>query len=436
MVVKCKHYAFTIFAGQLNNKFTNLQEWFDYAKDRTSGVKYLVYQLEVAPTTKQIHVQGFVTWQVTKTPASTANHFGGIMPECFQKMKKGSTPWSNKVYCTKDSDRLEGSAFFEYGETPEPNGKDDPDKSKLDIFIDMMKVSSLSKAIEEMPSTFVRNCNGLAKLDQIYAAARIPVVREVNVLVAYGPPGSGKSWFAQTYDTPENTFAIPDIRHKERLNLDGYAGQRTLLIEDYDGAIDFRSLLRMLDVYKAQFNTKGATVWSAWDTVIITSNVFPGRWYDDQIDPWGLQDQSPLRRRITTMLEFKGKWPMSTVVVDGQECSVSMLPNREEWEQHKEQNQQKQESEQDDTYVPSQKMNFGFTEEELGLAPQPAAAIEGLTAEELEQEWDEEDEARANDFLATYGPSSPLVFEHDPEAEGFLLEGELGDGLRDNGRIL
>jgi len=467
MAVKCKHYAFTVWPNNLNGKFSSVQEWFSFAKDRTNGVKYLVFQQEIAPTTQQVHIQGFVSWQTQKTPATTANHFGGIDKECFQKMKKGSTPWANKVYCTKDSDRVPGTEFFEFGEQPLPNGKEDPDKSKLDQFIDLMKTGTLGQAIEAMPSTFVRNCNGLAKLDQIYSAARIPVVRKVEVFVCYGPPGSGKSWFAQTFDTPENTFAIPDIRHKERLNLDGYANQRTLLIEDYDGAIEFRSLLRMLDVYKAQFNTKGATVWSAWDTVIITSNVYPGRWYDDQRDPWGLQDQSPLRRRITVMMEFQGKWPMSTVSVDGGAAmDVSLLNNRATCEELMNDRSPVSSDSADAAAAASHTQNhssvpetgprfqfqqdedlFGFTTGEY----QPPVVEKGLTVDDLLEDWERQDaldeaafqeleerrKEQANDFIRNaLGDLSPLVFEHDSLAENELLNGPTGDGEPDNGRLL
>jgi len=470
MVIKCKHYAFTIFVGKLNGKFSSVEEWFEFAKDRTNGVKYLVMQRELAPTTGELHIQGFLSWQTQKTPATTANHFGGVIPECFQKMTKGSTPWANKVYCTKEESRVPGTLPFEYGELPLPNGKEDPDKSKLDTFIEIMKHKSLHEAIEEMPSTFVRNCNGLAKLDQIYSAARIPWVRPVDVFVCYGPPGSGKSWFAQSWDVPDHTFAVPDIRHKERLNLDGYAGQRTLLIEDYDGAIEFRSLLRMLDVYKAQFNTKGATVWSAWETVIITSNVYPGRWYDDQCDPWGLQDQSPLRRRITRMLEFKGKWPSSTVSVDGGEfVDVSILNNRVECQAMALESSSASgavpgptsadasttglaapaSSAQSVPNGPCQRdlSEFGFYDKTV------AQDIDGLTAEDLLDEWelkDREEQAAleelkqqyehvANDFIThalDKRDLSPLVFEYNAEAEAELLNGEAGDGEPDNGKPL
>jgi len=468
MAVKCKHYAFTIWPNNLNGKFSSLQEWFSFAQDRTNGVKYLVFQQEIAPTTQQVHIQGFVSWQTQKTPATTANHFGGIDKECFQKMKKGSTPWANKVYCTKDSDRVPGTEFFEFGEQPLPNGKEDPDKSKLDQFIDLMKTGSLAQAIDAMPSTYVRNCNGLKELDAIYTAERIPRIRQVNVIVCWGPTGTGKSWFAAGFD-PDNSYSLPDVTAKDRLNFGNYKGQRTLVIEEFQGEIPCNSLLTILDGYRREYNTKGGWVWSAWDTVIITSNTYPGYWYDDRRDNWGPTGGSPLQRRINSLMEFKGRWPGSTVSNNGGiDIPVSMLSTRAEMEafdlplaespvpsdsadaeaaaSHT-QNHSSVPETGSRFQVEKDEDLFGFTTGEY----QPPVVEKGLTVDDLLEDWERQDaldeaafqeleerrQEQANDFIRNaLGDLSPLVFEHDSLAENELLNGEAGDGEPDNGRLL
>jgi Putative viral replication protein. len=183
-MVKCKHYAMIVWPNHLNNKFASVQEFFEYAKDRTAGVKYLVMQLEVAPTTKQVHVQGFITFQQQKTPATAANFFGGIDKEVFQKMKKGATPWDNKVYCTKEDSRLPGCVPFEYGEVPQPGEKPAADESRLEAFIKAMEKDGLNHAMDNDPSTYVRSHSGLDKLAGIYQGRKIPQMREVTVYVA------------------------------------------------------------------------------------------------------------------------------------------------------------------------------------------------------------------------------------------------------------
>jgi len=439
MVLQCKHYAFTVWPNNLNNKFATVKEWFEFAKDRTAGVKYLVMQLEVAPTTKQVHAQGFVSFQQTKRINVVANHFGGVDKEVFQKMKKGATPWDNKVYCTKQDSRLAGCVPFEYGEVPQPGEKPAADESRLEAFIKAMDKDGLTTAMDNDPSTYVRSHSGLDKLAGIYQGRKIPQVREVTVYVAYGATsGSGKSWFAHTWDSVEHTFPVPDLRHKERLNLDGYTGQRTLLLEDYDGEIEFRSLLRMLDKYKAQFNTKGGMVWGVWDTVIITSNKHPSRWYDDSVDPWGLTDHSPLRRRIDFLLEFSGVWPTSKVSVNGEKATATTwLHNRAATEAAR-----KEELASDESAAPAA---GGSTSSNPPAAPGPTfesvgdALIVGWeqpespTVEQLVEEWEQQDQALQNDFIQRFGPRSPLRFDRTDETERFLLQGEEGDGLADDG---
>jgi len=446
MAIQCKHYAFTVWPANLNGKFDSVQTFFTYAKDRTASVKYLVMQLEVAPTTQQVHVQGFVSFQTTKRVAVVANHFGGIDKECFQKMKKGSTPWANKVYCTKEDSRLAGSVPFEYGETPTANGKDDPEKSKLDCFIEIMQTQSLAAAIKEMPSTYVRNCNGLKELDAIYCADRIPRIRRVNVIVCWGPTGTGKSWFAASFD-PEHSYSLPDVTVKDRTNFGNYKGQRTLVIEEFQGEIPCNTLLTMCDGYRREYNTKGGWVWSAWDTVIITSNTYPGYWYDDRRDNWGPSGGSPLQRRIDSLMEFKGRWPSSTVSNNGgPDIDVSMLSNRAEMEAFdlamaqspaspdsadaSEQvpaapsSQLRNYSNLHEAGSPFVASNFGFELEELLAYSAPPPPPPNVVEEEV---------VASGTVYMDFMPADHVARAHSQADDDFYLNGEEGDGELDDG---
>lgn len=434
--VQCRHYAFTIWPKNLNNKFSSLMEWAEFARDKVNNVKYLVYQLELSSDTRQLHVQGFVSWKGQKTPATTANFFGGIDKECFQRMKKGATPWDNKRYCTKCCDvchekGLDGDCTrcarvwgpHEFGEIPTAVDKPTGDQSRLETFIETLKEKGMVEAREADPSTYVRSHSGLDKLWSVYQADKIPQVREVTVYVACGTSGAGKSYWAQTWDTREHTFSVPDIRKAERLNLDGYQGERTLLIEDYDGAIEFRSLLKMLDVYKAQFNTKGAMVWGAWDTVLITTNVHPSQWYDDRMDPWGLEDKSPLKRRIHYIFMFSGVWEKGTamVSVNGEpKTPTSWLHNRAA------------------TEAAQKALGDGSTNvgTEAASSNPPVQRNDSPTVEQLIEEWEEADQALANDFINKWGPASPMHFARTQQDEDYILNGEQGDGVTEQGEDL
>jgi len=423
-MVQAKHWSFVIWPGHLNNKFTTLYECFDYIKDRTNGVKYLVMQHELGGEFQGHHIQGFVTFQGQKKPATIANHFGGILATAFQAMMRNSTPWANKVYCTKedkeDGGRLAGTQPFEYGEHPTPNGKDIEEKTKLGVFIDKMKADGWDAAMDTHPETFVRHCNGLPKLYQHIRKGLIPEQRPVDVFVCWGTPGSGKSWWARSFDTRANTFAMPDISKKERLNIDGYNGERTLVIEDFDGNIEYRSLLRLLDIYKAQFNTKGGYIYGAWDTVIITSNLHPNKWYEGQ-DFWG-EPQSPLQRRLPNIMHFTGVWPTAMVSINGGDMfEASRLHDREAAE-----------AERDERLA---------TMDAAAAAPAPVSLNEVPTRGMAETEQDilddllmsfqREDEAaaaasegEANDFLRHLQGTNGLRFDRSLEGEQ-ELEGEV-----------
>ena len=111
--------------------------------------------------------------------------------------------------------------------------------------------------------------------------------------------------------------------------MDDYDDQRTLLIEDYNGEINYRSFLRLLDIYNADFNTKGNFISANWNYVIITSNISPEQWYPNDIDPWyyGGNQVGPLQRRIDTIIECRGTYPQSTFTWPASEDLITRHPD-------------------------------------------------------------------------------------------------------------
>jgi hypothetical protein len=103
--------------------------------------------------------------------------------------------------------------------------------------------------------------------------------------------------------------------------MDGYDGERTLVLEDFAGGIPYRTILRMLDNYRFEMQTKGGYVPAAWTTVLITSNLRPAHWYDDATDPWGVPgpdgtvQEGPLQRRINVIVQYNGTYAQDNVVM-------------------------------------------------------------------------------------------------------------------------
>jgi hypothetical protein len=281
------------------------------------------------------HIQGFVAMSKQKRAATLGNHFM-VQPEVFQAKLEHATVADNRAYCTDAEKRVEGTEPFEFGEAPKSAEEHQP---RLTQFVETMKTHGLKRAIEEDPETYIRNCNGIKDYDRVLKRQRVEkqVIRSVEVIVVWGDAGSGKSHWATTWDTPDNCYEVPDIKRGERLNLDGYNGERTIILEDYDGQIDYRTFLRMLDKYRVDFHTKGGMVPAEWDTVIITSNINPNQWYGNDKDPWYYEEGKvgPLQRRLSWIMRAEGIYPNSKVIhPDGVEHTFDELSKRVDLERY------------------------------------------------------------------------------------------------------
>ncbi len=65
-----------------------------------------------------------------------------------------------------------------------------------------------------------------------------------------------------------------------RVWFDGYLGEPTLLIDDFEPKeVGIRLMLRMLDKWPMRLEVKGGVVQPNWTKVIITNNLHPREWY-------------------------------------------------------------------------------------------------------------------------------------------------------------
>ena len=75
---------------------------------------------------------------------------------------------------------------------------------------------------------------------------KVLIIEEIMVEVYWGVSGGGKSHKAMT----ENPDAYVLDRCDGTLFFDGYDGQKVLIIEEFDGWINFEVLKRILDKWK------------------------------------------------------------------------------------------------------------------------------------------------------------------------------------------
>lgn len=139
------------------------------------------------------------------------------------------------------------------------------------------------------PETFVKYHRGLKEL--LFTIEEPKEWYDTKVYIFWGPTGSGKSRKARQMDP--NLYNVPEPNNGS-LWFDGYRGQKTILLDDFYGWIKYHTLLQITDGYPYQAPTKGSFVHRQWDTVIITSNKPPEKWYNrDEI--------TALTRRITSI---------------------------------------------------------------------------------------------------------------------------------------
>ncbi len=311
-----KYWRFTIFQGDLS-VHDSLDLWEQAIRNVVpNGVNYLVFQQEVAPTTQRLHVQGFVGMS-QQTRARNLEQLFHAQATCFDTCD--GTPAENRGYCTDDQKRAPAKQAFEYGTLPGGQGK----RTDLDAVNSLLKQGQGSKrAIETLGTTYLRYPSGCDKVGTYWKAKRCKNAEklEVSLYVIWGTPGSGKTSWAREFD-PGQSYLMPDPVKGATVWMGSYAGERTLIIEDYDGEYPYGTLKRMCDGTYTEFQTKGNHEFAEWDAVVITSNFHPREWYPKQReDCWVYGTEQgypgPLQRRITNIVQFEGIWPDTTCTLD------------------------------------------------------------------------------------------------------------------------
>lgn len=273
-----------------------IPEPFHWHEDRR--VKFVLYQIEKAPTTGQIHVQGMISFK-GNTKMSTVKALIENNPHC-EPAKDVNKCYD---YCKKAESRVYGP--WEHGERPVGQGKRTDLKK---VYTDLKAHKRTREMLEEDPC--------VAKFEKQIKFMRFNIqegdsdrqLRGVKTYVFYGPTDMGKTYTAMNLMDPGNVFKMdPPATKGQMLWWDAYEGERTLLMDEFEGEnyCALNKLKVLLDVYKCRLDVKGAFTWAAWTTVIICSNTPPCHWYS--VAPTEQHMLEPLKRRIYQIRRFVAK---------------------------------------------------------------------------------------------------------------------------------
>lgn len=244
-------------------------DWEPAGLRATNKIAYACWGYERAPSTGRWHWHIYLRLN-TRARMSTVKN---ILEEntAHIELCKGTEEHCRK-YCWKEGATLTG----EIGEFKADEGKQGK-RSDLEDVAEMIckRGAKPEDVAHKYPVTYIRNFRGIAELHKAIKPAP-PQQREVQVLVLWGPTGTGKTHRAR--------MAYPDLYEVTmgRNPWDGYVDQTTILFDEWrpqDWPIT--DMNRYLDRWPvtlpARYNNRSA----AWTRVIICTNCAPSTFYND-----------------------------------------------------------------------------------------------------------------------------------------------------------
>lgn len=279
--------------------FTIFEKWDPTIIDwENLGVRYVICQQELSPSTKKLHWQGYIQFLRNKRMGAVKTVLG--VSSVHLESAKG-TPDDNETYCSKAETRAPGTETFRWGKMCGGQGKR---TDMVNLALDIKSGFSEKEIGDKYPSQYMRYHNGINKLIQLNSNPRHTMP---ECFVYWGETGTGKSrrslWEAKSKMTPSQRLVWwQHVYYKGPGKWwDGYVGQTCVIIDDYDSRdayLNKNYMLKLIDRYPFRVETKGSSCWFNSPFVWFTTNDYCG-------------DENPFNfgpafaRRIKEKLEFK-----------------------------------------------------------------------------------------------------------------------------------
>lgn len=237
--MKSRIFTLTVFSDgpvitpETKEKFSDLQH--------LSGFRYLYGNVEVCPTTKKEHIQGFIYFQ---NPRASFKEIKSILPTAHIEMGKGDFE-SNLRYCSKDA--VDPTRVIELGERPRQGSRND----LLEV-AQLVLQSGIDGVIREKPEFIIKFPKGIDRLNSehkrlkytpqprsdivwrewqqeiIELSTQQPHARHIHFRV--DPTGnSGKSFLARELSLRGEVYWITGGKHDRIYH--GYGFQRIVIFD-------------------------------------------------------------------------------------------------------------------------------------------------------------------------------------------------------------
>lgn len=263
--------------------------------ERDEQVKYFIGQYEMCPQSERLHLQCYLVFKDPQRWSRVQQILGDADAHCEEQ--RGSDQ-DCIDYCSKEDTRFEGPYEFGVRERLGQGTRNDV----RDLINTIESGSDLRSIVKQHPVQFLKFHKGIDIMLQFRDGEIENKFEQLEVIVYWGTPGCGKTRRAR--EEAGKFYLVPVPSRGQPVWFDGYLGEHTIVIDDFDGSwIDFAMLLRILDGYNLErFAKKGGFVFKQWKRVFITSNQMPENWYPTK----GIGIPPQLARRITRIEEMEG----------------------------------------------------------------------------------------------------------------------------------
>ncbi len=102
-----------------------------------------------------------------------------------------------------------------------------------------------------------------------------PRETKTEVYIYYGATGTGKSHACQALMDAEDTYWKQVSKW-----WDNYAGQELVIVDEFEGWLEYPIFLQIMDQYPLQVEVKGGNVEFCSKKIAFTSNMWPAQWYE------------------------------------------------------------------------------------------------------------------------------------------------------------
>jgi len=286
----------------LNNPTAQERAWLTSLSTQATrtnlGIRYIVFQEEVAPTTHTHHLQGYIEWSAPQRPLGRMMKAEGS-PYYRFSWHRADFPRASIAYAKKEDTRLTGGQRGEYGDAAAARNQtiaDTTDQINSGI--------SLQKVIDEHSDIDFRYHKQMVA----YFNRRVPLRNACNVICLVGPSGCGKTTWAKIEGLKMGTvYEVPrKNNHNGRWDWKMYCCQKSIIINEFnDRFLDVTAFKKFFDVFDVQIENKGDNMIMKSNNIFLTMNTDIKNWYTKyRSKPENAANVDAMERRITQFFKI------------------------------------------------------------------------------------------------------------------------------------